>query len=298
MGYSLVTTVLSAAASHNLTDLATVKDELSLATADTSDDVWLDRAIRQVSKAIANNCNRVFPPELVQDVIDIQQDAYPYQTPGGFAELQLSRWPLLTVVSVTQTLSLGTTQALTEGVDFRVDPETGHLLRLSPFTGAVTTWEARPVTVQYVAGYGAIVQESHVVPGSSPWQVSVAQATAFSCDQAVSSGGAPLTRVAGAPVAGQYAVAAGVYTFAAADAGKTMVFSYAVVAVPDDLVDIGLRLITARFKSKDRDPALIQQDTPGVGTQRWWFGGAPGQRGAFPPDIEADLDNYRMPVVA
>lgn len=298
MAYSAVTTVLAAAASSSLTDLATVKDELSIDEANTSDDAWLGRAIRQVSMAIANHTKRVFPPELVQDAFDVQQDAYPYQTPGGFAQLELTRWPVLTVLSVVQTLGPGSTQALTEGTDFRLDPATGRLLRLNAFTGTGSLWEALPVTVQYVAGYGATLQEVHPVP-VSPHQVTVSQAATFSCDQQVNyANGAALLRVAAAPAQGQYSVAAGIYTFNVADVGQSLTFAYATFSTPDDLVEVALRLITSRYKSKDRDPALVQQDTPGVGTQRWWFGGAPGQKGPFPPDIEASLDAYRMPVVA
>jgi hypothetical protein len=197
-----------------------------------------------------------------------------------------------------QTRAPGTPIALVEGKDFRTDTASGALLRLNPFTGAVTTWEAIPVTVQYVAGYGALVQESHAVPSSSPWAVTVSKSSAFSCDQAVAyANGTALTRVAGAPAQGQYSVTAGAYAFNTADAGQALSFAYAIAAVPADLIEICLRLITARFKSKDRDPSLVQQETPGVGTQRWWFGGAPGQKGPFPPDIEGALEFYRMPVV-
>lgn len=299
MGYSVVSTVLSSAASYDLTDLGTVRDELSIAENDTSDDSWLTRAIGQVSKAIERHTKRVFVPEVVQDVFDIQQDPYPYQTPGGFAALQLSRWPVLAVSSVVQMLAVGMTQTLVEGTDFRTDPKTGALLRLNKFTGVVTIWEALPVTVQYTAGFGALVQESHTVPAAAPYQVPVSQASAFSCDVSVSyASGTALTPVAANPAQGQYSVSTGTYTFNAADEGQALSFAYATAAIPDDLVEICLRLITARYSAKDRDPNLIQQDTPGVGTQRWWFGGAPGQKGAFAPDIEAALDEYRVPTMA
>lgn len=298
MAYSVVTTVLSAAANRDLTDLPTVKDELGLDPADSADDNWLTRAIAQVSKSIERHIKRVIAPEQLQDVFDIQQDAYPYQTPGGFAQLQLSRWPLLAVTSVVQTIALNTTQALTEGVDFRTDPATGQLLRLNPFTGVGSRWEALPVTVTYSAGYGALVQEGHTVPGA-PYQVTATGAAAFSCDLSVSyASGAALARVAASPAHGQYAVADGVYSFNAADSGQALALAYATLAVPDDLVEICLRLITGRYKAKDRDPALVQRDTPGVGTERFWFGGAPGQKGAFPPDIDAALEDYRVKTVA
>ncbi len=298
MGYAVTDTVLSPAASHNLTDLATVKDELSLDASNTSDDSWLTRAIAQVSRAIARHIKRPVAPEVVQDAFDIQQDPYPYQTPGGFAQLQLTRWPVLNVASVVQTLAAGVTQTLQAGLDYRVDFKTGQLLRLNPWTGTATLWEAIPVTVVYTAGYGVIVQEAHTVP-AAPYQVTVYQNAAFSCDQSVAyANGAALTPVPANPAQGQYSVAAGVYTFNPADDGQALTFTYATLAVPDDLIEICLRLITGRYSAKDRDPNLVQQDTPGVGSQRWWFGNTPGQKGAFAPDIEAALDDYRTPTMA
>lgn len=299
MGYSVATTVLSPAASFGLTDLATARDELSIKANDTTKDIWLGRAIRQVSAAIASHTKRAFAPEVVQDTFDVDQDAYPYQTPGGFAQLQLSRWPVLAVLSVVQTLSLGTTEGLIEGRDFRVDPASGQLLRLSRWTGVGTSWDAIPVTVQYVAGFGALVEEADAVPTASPYQITPAPPAPFSCDVSVSyADGAALERVVGSPTQGQYRVAAGSYSFNAADAGAAVAISYATFVVPDDLIDVALRLVTARYTSRGRDPSVVQQETPGVGMQRFWFGGAPGQKGPFPPDIEGALESYCMPVVA
>lgn len=299
MGFSVATTVLSGAASRDLTDLATAKDELSLSASSTANDSWLARAITQVSAAIASHCKQRFVPELVRDSFDIDQDPYPYQTPGGFAQICLTRWPVIAMVSVVQTLAIGRTQALTEGVDFSVNSETGQLLRLNPFTGVGALWEAVPVTVTYIGGYGASVSEDHPVPASTPYTVTVSGSATFSCDQAVAySDGTLLARVAGSPGAGEYSVAAGVYALNAADAGKTLTIGYATLGVPADVTECCLRLVTQRYWGKDRDPSLIQRDTPGVGTERWWFGGAPGQKGAFPPDIAGVLEPYCMPVVA
>lgn len=299
MAYSTVSTVLSAAAREDLTDLATVKSELQIQPATTANDTWLTRAIARMSSMMANYTNRTLVPELVQDVVDIDRDPYPAQTAGGFAQLQLSRWPVLGVVSVVQTLSVTQSQTLIEGTDYRVDAANGQLLRLDAYTGVGSTWEARPVTVIYTAGYGTIVNESHAVPASSPWQVTVASAATFSCDQQVRfTSGTALTRVTGAPAAGQYSVANGVYTFAAADAGKVLTFTYAAALIPDDLVDICLRMVTARFHARGRDPMLMQRETPQVGNERFWVGGTPGQNGPFPPDIASALDTYRVPVLA
>jgi hypothetical protein len=297
VSYEPVTTVLSSAASYALTDLETVKDELSINDDDTSGDTWLTRAIAQVSKAIMNDTNRVFAPEYVQDAFDVRRARY--QVPNGRRELQLSRWPVLAVASVTQILDTSDTpQALVQGTDFRVDFIDGALSRLDANTGAVTAWEALPVTVKYSAGFGLAVQETHTVP-ATPYEVTVAQAADFSCDQSVSyADGTLLTPVGADPALGQYTVAAGVYTFNVADTDQALTFAYCTEQVPDDLVDATLQLVTARFRAKGRDPALTQRDTPGIGTERFWFGGAPGQAGPFPPAIEGLLDNYRAPVVA
>lgn len=72
--------------------------------------------------------------------------------------------------------------------------------------------------------------ESAAIP-STPYQVTVAQAANFDKDLGVvdATTGIPLKRVASAPATGQYSVneLTGVYTFAAADTGKSMLFTYA-----------------------------------------------------------------------
>jgi hypothetical protein len=61
-------------------------------------------------------------------------------------------------------------------------------------------------------------QITPTVPASGTW----------AADMGVrDSNGRPMTKVASAPATGQYSVAAGVYTFAAADTGKTVFISYA-----------------------------------------------------------------------
>lgn len=295
MGYSIFTTILADAATKDLTDVATVKEELQISA--TGDDSWLGRAITQTSATIAKYCKQPLVPQLVQDQFDVEQDAYPYQTPGGFAALVLSRCPVIAVLSVTQTPGPGQVNTLTEGTDFRVDQENGRLLRLNRWTGAVTTWEACPVTVQYAGGCGVETVEAHVIPAVSPYTIQASGA--FGCDIMVAdAGGSTMTRVKGAPATGQYSVAAGVYTFAAADASKTVTLSYAAPDIPTDVVACLVQVVSGRMAARGRDPTLIQRDTPGVGTERWWFGNAPGQDGPFPPDIAATLDGWRLQVVA
>jgi len=77
---------------------------------------------------------------------------------------------------------------------------------------------------QLATAYG----EAQSVPASTPFTVSVANAAAWQDDYGVvfAASGLPMAKVASAPAAGQYSVAAGVYTFNTADAAKAVLISY------------------------------------------------------------------------
>lgn len=89
------------------------------------------------------------------------------------------------------------------------------------------------------------IGEAGTIP-TTPFQVTVANSVTWTQDQGVmfATTGLPLTRVAAAPAAGQYAVAAGVYTFAAADTGKGVLVSYNyTVAASGQSLTIGNQLL-------------------------------------------------------
>jgi hypothetical protein len=78
---------------------------------------------------------------------------------------------------------------------------------------------------------GSIVEqerEAGTVPGVSTYIITVANSATWTTDLGVmkAADGTVMTRVASSPAAGQYSVAAGVYTFAAADANLNVVISY------------------------------------------------------------------------
>lgn len=302
MSMTPITTILGAAATYDLTNLAATKVELGLDGMNNKADDWLQSRITEISRAIAKHVKRTLVPEFVQDYFPARQWRHTAKAREGHAGIQLNRWPVLGIASVVETLdadSSPSTRTLVEGVDFIADPDTGELLRISADTGRVTSWPARPITVQYTAGYGVPVSVSATIPAVSPYTITPTADPALSCVQSVAyANGTAFTAVAASPARGQYVLASGVFTFAAADEGQAIDLVYATIDVPDDLVGITLRLITARYKAKDRDPALIQQDQPGLGTMRYWFGGVPGQEGQFPPDIAAALRDYREPQVA
>jgi hypothetical protein len=70
--------------------------------------------------------------------------------------------------------------------------------------------------------------EAGTVPASSPYTVTVAHAGSFVADCGVvyAASGLPLALAGNSPGAGEYTVAAGVYTFNAADAGKAVLINY------------------------------------------------------------------------
>lgn len=72
------------------------------------------------------------------------------------------------------------------------------------------------------------ITENQTIPAMGPYTVTVTNAAAFAGDYGVTKAGTPMTKVTGAPAAGQYAVntTTGVYTFAAADAGAAIVITY------------------------------------------------------------------------
>jgi len=92
------------------------------------------------------------------------------------------------------------------------------------------------------AGTVSLAQnEVHAVPASTPWTVTVTNSATFAKDLGVTyASGYPLTQVASAPAVGQYSVAAGVYTFAAADANANILISYEyTVAASGSTVSVG-----------------------------------------------------------
>jgi hypothetical protein len=79
-------------------------------------------------------------------------------------------------------------------------------------------------------GNTAIAQdEIGAIPGSTAYTVTVASSATWVQDLGVkfATGGVELQQVASAPAAGQYSVAAGVYTFNVADKSKNVKISYA-----------------------------------------------------------------------
>lgn len=156
MRIDTITEIVVAAATYDLTDLATVHDELRIPTGTTTDDPFLTRAITQVSTAIQRHCNRVFAVETVRDVVYPERDDYPFQVPGGVSPLQLTRWPVIGVASVVVADGPGSESRQLSRGHYRVDARNGQLVRLDRYTKYPSPWYPVRTLVTYEAGYAVI----------------------------------------------------------------------------------------------------------------------------------------------
>jgi hypothetical protein len=147
MSPQTITTIITPAASYDLVDIGVVAEELGTTEGDAP---VIRRLISRASAAIAQYCNRVFVAEVVKDDIWPQRDPYPWQIPGGVAPLQLTRWPVMQINSVTENGI-----ALVDVTDFRIDQTKGQLTRLDG-SGYPRKWPAFTIAVQYKGGYEAI----------------------------------------------------------------------------------------------------------------------------------------------
>jgi chitodextrinase len=131
---SILTTVAEPE-SLDLTDLATVKDELGISG--SADDARLTRWIHEVSSEIATHCNRQFGRGKYSEAFWIRQQT---QLP-----LALSRRPVVQVDSVTERDG-----SVVDPDAYTVDASAG-LLSLKPHWG--WPYGKGPLTVAYQAGY-------------------------------------------------------------------------------------------------------------------------------------------------
>lgn len=147
MAFAISTTVTAAAASYDLTTLATVKEELSIST--NANDAALKRYISSASAAAAQYCNRVFAAETITDQFLPVPDPSFVIFAGRIQPLQLSRWP---VVMTAPPVVTENRIVLVAGTDYLLDPLAGSVTRLDP-NGNPNSWRPYIITVSYTSGY-------------------------------------------------------------------------------------------------------------------------------------------------
>ena len=106
------------------------------------------------------------------------------------------------------------------------------------------------IAVTCTTGY-QVTAEAQTVP-ANPYQITATQPYgAWGADAGVTyATGAALTKVATAPAQGQYSVSNGVYTFAATDAGASVLLSYGYI--PADLAQACFELVGEKYRMRDR----------------------------------------------
>jgi hypothetical protein len=243
------------AAPSDLTSLAAVKLWGGISVSDS--DAQLSALISSASRAILSSLSR---PAILPTVYTDRYDSRIEQK-----RLMLRNWPVISVTSVqvgSDVLSAVNPLTLSP-INPLVQPGFGYALEPDRWDGAPPgapqsldffSWRAfagrQGIQVVYTAGYQST--DAAVIP-ATPYQVTaLAPYGAWASDQGVvfSATGAALTAVTGTPSTGQYSVTAGVYTFAAADAGKAVQISYGFV--PFDLAQACIELVMHRFTAQSR----------------------------------------------
>ena len=272
----------------DLAVLADVKAWLSGSSGiGSTDDVLIGRLITDVGGAITAYLGR---PSLTPRAYSERLDG------NGKTRLVLRHYPVLQLASlVIDNVALPAAPIPAAGASFAK----GYLLE--PWDGlppgrpqALDLFHAhycrgrQNVVVGYNAGY-AVESEGATVPGV-PGPYTVTAATPFgpwAGDQGVTyNNGTRLVPVTGAPSAGQYNVSAGVYTFAAADAGAAVLLSYGFI--PAAINNACIEWVAERYRYRTR----VGQSAQTVQGQQT----ASYSLKDMPDFIRASLDPYRAVV--
>ena len=229
-------------------------------------DPIIARLIKAVSAYIRQYLNR-----------DITAQAYT-ETRNGYGQdsMQTAQFPIVSVASLSVNGQAILARPALQAVQTGANPGTGYtfdetMLYLSGGTIGPNgyNWSFplcfvkgyQNVQINYVAGY-QITDEPATVPSMSPYQV--ATMTTWSAgDMGVkyASSGLALTKVTGIPTLGQYAEAAGLYTFSAADAGVAVLLSYAYVPfdVEQGVIETLANFFVARSRIGMKSMTIEQQ---------------------------------------
>ncbi len=134
-------TIITPAATHDMTVLATVKTRLGITT--TADDDLLASLITAYSGVAEDYTNRVFAEETVEETFRFARFAL------RPSELWLERYPVTEIVSATD----GDTTLTSD--DYELDGDKGKLLRLNG-NDIPWFWTGPKVVIRYTAGYALL----------------------------------------------------------------------------------------------------------------------------------------------
>jgi hypothetical protein len=132
-------TVINAAASQDLTTLATVKTIMGITG--SAQDALISLLIPMGSNEVASFCNRVLGQETVSQRFFLNWHDRP-------EILQLDRFPVASIASVTEG------DQVLSASDYLLDAPNGRLRRLS--SDVQTCWSSQKIVVEYVGGYALL----------------------------------------------------------------------------------------------------------------------------------------------
>lgn len=307
----VLSTLIAAPATGDLTTLVNIKDDLDLPVADTSKDTSLKRYITEESARISSYCNRVFGLATWQDEFRPQRGEAGEGVRGASNPLKLTHWPLaVSVVSITGNTYSST---LVDGLSTTNGLAQGQLIS-GPGIPAGTTIASINVP-------GASLQLSASATATA---AAVALSTGISVVETVAGKAAGLTANldfeidAGSSLPGDEGPGC---LYRINERGNPRTWPEAKIVVvyqsgyllskvsgnnlnkarplPPDLEGACLRVVCGRFRAKTRDPMLRMREQPQtVGREEYWVGATPGQTGPYANEIMAVLHRYRVPVVA
>ncbi len=277
-------------AASDLAALADVKTWLSGSSGiGSTDDALIARLITDVSGAISAYLGR---PSLIPRAFTEQLDG------NGKGRLFLQHYPVLqldalVVDNVAVPAAPLPAAGAPHGRGYLLEPwdglPPGRPQALDLFDLAFRKGRQN-VVVSYSAGY-AVQSEAAAVPAApSPYTVTAAAPFGpWASDAGVAyADGAALVAVAGNnPAAGQYNVSAGIYTFAAADAGAAVLISYGFI--PAAINNACIEWVAERYRYRTR----VGQNAQTVQGQMT----ASYSLKDMPDFVRASLDPYRRVAV-
>lgn len=226
------------AAVGDLTVLTNVKGWLGIGTA-TDADANLARLISAVSGTIKRYTSKGI---LYQSYSEVYNG-------NGKTLLMLRQLPVVSITSLYLDAQKSTLCPLSVGGQAGYLIEDKQAIRL---IGYIFPKGSQNISVTYPAGYQTL-NEAQEVP-ATPFTIdgTIQLGDLWRSDLGVTyADSTALTLVTGVPTVGQYAVSlAGVYQFAAADAGATVLISYN--SVPRDLESVVIELVGERYRTKSR----------------------------------------------
>src|SRR3990167_6574379 len=277
MATSRTTTTIKAASTRNLTTIALFKSMIG--KVETNSDEYLNWAVRAASAALDGACRRVFARESLLDF---------FRADSCIAALVLSRPPITNIWAIIDPIFSAVALASAMDASQTTLPATVALTGSFPFKAVLDAGASVEVVRVLSLQSGTTYNVARGVNGNA-----VAHASGAACTVAMD------------PALYEIDAAAGIVRKidGALSEGATSVLYTGGYLLPGDtnrdlpweLEDAALRYMRYMWFSRERDPALRSAGEPGLSNQTWWIG-PPGESSNLPPDVEAILVPYRLPL--